>query len=53
MRYDYALKQWEERRERIRELAKAGVPQSEIAKRFNLSRARISQIVRGPNGKAA
>jgi len=52
MRYDYALKQWQERRERIRELARAGVPQSEIAKRFNLSRARINQIIKG-QAKAA
>ena len=50
MRYEHALKQWHERRERIRELAQSGIPQSEIAKRFNLSRARISQIVANGNG---
>lgn len=45
MRYQHALKQWEIRRERIRELAQSGIPQCEIAIRFGLSRARISQIV--------
>jgi DNA invertase Pin-like site-specific DNA recombinase len=46
MNYDKQKQQWLKRREQARKMRDAGVPVVEIAKRMNIKRQRVYQILK-------
>ncbi len=44
MTYKEQMKEWKKRRERMAEMLQRGIPATEVARRFNVTRQRVHQI---------